>query len=114
MNIAMDDFGTGHSSLSQLKLLPISKLKIDRSFVRDLPDDNHNAAIVKAIVLMAHTLGLQVVAEGVETTAQRHLLCETGCDLLQGFLLGEPVPAEEITRRLESGHLRVRETQNHH
>ena len=113
MNIAMDDFGTGHSSLSQLKLLPISKLKIDRSFVRDLPDDNHNAAIVKAIVLMAHTLGLQVVAEGVETTAQRRLLCETGCDLLQGFLLGEPVPAEEITRRLESGHLRVRETQNH-
>jgi EAL domain-containing protein (putative c-di-GMP-specific phosphodiesterase class I) len=111
MNIAMDDFGTGQSSLSQLKLLPISKLKIDRSFVGDLPDDNHDSAIVKAIVLMAHTLGLEVVAEGVETTAQRRLLCETGCDLLQGFLLGEPVPAEQITRRLESGHLRVRDPQ---
>ncbi|MCP5430514.1 MAG: EAL domain-containing protein [Chromatiaceae bacterium] len=64
LRITMDDFGTGHSSLSQLKLLPIGKLKIDRSFINDLPDDQNDAAIVKAIILMAHTLGLEVVAEG--------------------------------------------------
>jgi diguanylate cyclase (GGDEF)-like protein/PAS domain S-box-containing protein len=107
MKIAMDDFGTGHSSLSQLKRLPISKLKIDRSFIRDLPDDSHSSAIVKAIVLMAHALGLQVVAEGVETAAQRRWLCDAGCDLLQGYLLGKPVPAQEITRCLDTGKLRA-------
>ncbi len=107
MKIAMDDFGTGHSSLSQLKRLPISKLKIDRSFIGDLPDDNHSSAIVNAIVLMAHALGLRVVAEGVETAAQRRWLSDAGCDFLQGYLLGKPVTAQEITRSLDTGKLRV-------
>ena len=106
LRIAMDDFGTGHSSLSQLKLLPIGKLKIDRSFINDLPDDQNDAAIVKAIILMAHTLGLEVVAEGVETEAQQHFLCKSQCDHLQGFLYGRPMPAEAISDLLGRGQLR--------
>jgi diguanylate cyclase (GGDEF)-like protein/PAS domain S-box-containing protein len=107
MRIAMDDFGTGHSSLSQLKFLPISKLKIDRSFVNELPDDGNDAEIVKAIIAMAHTLGLEVVAEGVETDRQHRFLCENGCDQLQGFFYARPMPAEAITRRLEEGQLEI-------
>jgi EAL domain-containing protein (putative c-di-GMP-specific phosphodiesterase class I) len=103
----MDDFGTGHSSLSQLKFLPISKLKIDRSFVSELPDDGNDAEIVKAIIAMAHTLGLEVVAEGVETERQHRFLCENGCDQLQGFFYARPMPAEAITRRLEEGQLEI-------
>ncbi|MCB1772006.1 MAG: EAL domain-containing protein [Gammaproteobacteria bacterium] len=98
IGIAMDDFGTGHSSLSQLKQLPISKLKIDRSFVTDLPNDANDAAIVRAIILMAKTLGLTIVAEGVETEAQRAFLRECGCDHMQGYLFARPMPAAEITR----------------
>ena len=98
IGIAMDDFGTGHSSLSQLKQLPISKVKIDRSFVTDLPNDANDAAIVRAIIPMAHTLGLTIVAEGVETEAQRTFLCECGCDHMQGYLFARPLPAEDITR----------------
>lgn len=90
LNIAMDDFGTGHSSLSQVKLLPIGKLKIDRSFVSALPHEANDAAIVKAIVLMAHTLGLQVVAEGVETPEQHHFLCRNGWTICRGICLPNP------------------------
>jgi diguanylate cyclase (GGDEF)-like protein/PAS domain S-box-containing protein len=107
MSIAMDDFGTGHSSLSQLKFLPIGKLKIDRSFVSNLPADTNDAAIAKAIILMAHTLGLQVVAEGVETPEQHRFLCQSGCDHLQGFLYGRPMPAEDISRLLAENRLRI-------
>jgi len=113
MAIAMDDFGTGHSSLSQLKFLPIGKLKIDRSFVSDLPTDTNDAAIARAIILMAHTLGLEVVAEGVETVEQHRFLCESGCDLLQGFLYGRPMPAEEITRLLAENQLGITDTCDH-
>ena len=107
MNIAMDDFGTGQSSLSQLKFLPIGKLKIDRSFVRDLPGDSNDAAITRAIILMAHTLGLTVVAEGVETPEQHRFLCQSGCDHLQGFLYGRPMPAEQVTQLLDEDRMRI-------
>jgi diguanylate cyclase (GGDEF)-like protein/PAS domain S-box-containing protein len=112
MHVAMDDFGTGHSSLGQLKLLPIDKLKIDRSFVSELTEDANDAAIVKAIILMAHTLGLQVVAEGVETAEQHRFLCRNGCDHLQGFLYARPLPAEEITQLLTKDQLRITTTCN--
>jgi diguanylate cyclase (GGDEF)-like protein/PAS domain S-box-containing protein len=112
MHVAMDDFGTGHSSLGQLKLLPIDKLKIDRSFVSELTEDANDAAIVKAIILMAHTLGLQVVAEGVETPEQHRFLCRNGCDHLQGFLYARPIPAEEITQLLTADQLRITTTCN--
>ncbi len=110
MNVAMDDFGTGHSSLAQLKLLPIDKLKIDRSFVSELTEDANDAAIVKAIILMAHTLGLQVVAEGVETREQHRFLCGNGCDHLQGFLYARPLPADEISQLMAADRLRITNT----
>jgi diguanylate cyclase (GGDEF)-like protein/PAS domain S-box-containing protein len=100
VGISLDDFGTGHSSLSNLKRFPIDTLKIDQSFIRDLSTDSETAAIVTAIVVMARTLKLQVVAEGVEQEDQRQYLSSKGCDLMQGFLFHRPVPAEEFERIL--------------
>ncbi|MFY9509718.1 MAG: EAL domain-containing protein [Rubrivivax sp.] len=94
--IAVDDFGTGYTSLARLKNLPVDRLKIDRSFVHDLPDDRGSAAIASAIIQMAHSLGLGTVAEGVETEAQRDWLRERGCDEEQGFLAARPMPAEAL------------------
>lgn len=91
VNITMDGFGVGHSSLAQLKHLPISKLKIDRSFISELPDSSNDRAIAKTIIAMGHSLGLDVVGEGVETSAQKQFLVSEGCDLLQGFLCSEPL-----------------------
>ena len=102
LSIAMDDFGTGHSSLSQLKNLPLTKLKIDKSFVSDLPKNQNDAAIVRTIIAMAKTLGLRVVAEGVETQAQKDFLIREGCDGMQGFFLGKPVDADVFRTKLES------------
>jgi len=96
VRISMDDFGTGHSSLAQLKHLPISKLKIDRSFIKDLETNENDKVIVKTIISMGHSLGLKVVAEGVETVEQQSYLAEQGCDLIQGYLLGRPVPPEQF------------------
>jgi len=93
VRISIDDFGTGYSSLLYLKRLPASELKIDREFVRDLPNDAEDAAIIVAIVALGHTLGLKIVAEGVETAEQQEFLTSLGCDSLQGFL---PVPAEKF------------------
>ena len=96
VRIAIDDFGTGYSSLLHLKRIPASELKIDRGFVRDLAEDSEDAAIVSAIVALGRTLNLQVVAEGVETAAQQSFLAGLGCDALQGYLLGRPVPAAQF------------------
>jgi diguanylate cyclase (GGDEF)-like protein len=92
LQISVDDFGTGYSSLGHLKELPIDKVKIDRSFVHDLPMNRDSAAIARAIVQMGRSLGLLVIAEGVETEAQREFLAEQGCDELQGLLISAPLP----------------------
>ena len=98
VRIAIDDFGTGYSSLSYLKRFPVHTVKLDRSFVKGLPDDTEDASIALAVVTMAHSLGLEVVAEGVETAAQKHFLAEHGCDQMQGYLLSRPLPAAECAR----------------
>ncbi len=94
VHISIDDFGTGYSNLLYLKRLPASELKIDRAFVRDLAHDGHDAAIVSAIVALGQTLNLKIVAEGVETIEQQEFLTRMGCNSLQGFLLGRPMPAD--------------------
>ncbi|AIF46287.1 sensor domain-containing protein [Dyella japonica] len=100
VSLALDDFGTGYCSLSYLKYFPIDALKIDRTFVRDIASDADNAAITDAIITMARGLEMNVVAEGVETTAQAEHLRRAGCSLLQGFLFGTAIPAEEFSQFL--------------
>ncbi|MCP1726744.1 diguanylate cyclase (GGDEF)-like protein [Natronospira proteinivora] len=96
LTFALDDFGTGYSSLSYLKRLPISQIKLDRSFVMDLPDDSDDAAIAETAIAMARNLGMQVVAEGVETQAQKEFLLARGCHIMQGFLFAKPMPLEDL------------------
>jgi len=93
---SMDDFGTGYSSLGHLQRLPVDELKVDRAFVTNLPDHPQNTAIVRAVINMAHNLGLEVVAEGVETTAALRWLREEGCERAQGYYLSKPMPADEF------------------
>ncbi|WP_323752869.1 EAL domain-containing protein [Marinobacter sp.] len=96
VKVAIDDFGTGFSSLSYLRQLPINKVKIDRSFIQDIASGRENAAIVEGIITMAHHLGLEVVAEGIETPEQRNDLAQRRCDILQGFYFSRPVPLAEL------------------
>jgi EAL domain-containing protein (putative c-di-GMP-specific phosphodiesterase class I) len=96
IQVALDDFGTGYSALSYLQRFDIDFIKIDQSFVRHLVPDSTDLALCKAMVVMAHALGMKVVAEGVETTQQRDLLAAMGCDYGQGYLFSRPVPAADF------------------
>ena len=100
VHLSIDDFGTGYSSLNYLRQFPVNALKIDRSFVSDISAEGTEGKIAAAIIGMAHSLGLEAIAEGVETEAQRSFLTAHGCHQLQGYLIGRPAPAAEIERRL--------------
>ncbi len=102
IQVAIDDFGTGYSSMAYLRKFDIDYLKIDQSFVRDVATDSGDRAIVRSIIAMAHELGLQVIAEGIETEAQRELLAAAGCDFGQGFLFAHALPAEQFAQMLNT------------
>jgi len=102
VQVSIDDFGTGYSSLGRLQRLPVDILKIDRAFIEEIGNGAKQGALVRAIIAMAHSLELTVVAEGVETTEQRAFLTQHGCDRYQGHLLGKPMPADDMTRYLEA------------
>ncbi len=102
ISLAIDDFGIGYSSLSQLKRLPINKLKIDRSFIRELPHDEEDVTISKSIIALAQNMGLSVIAEGVETKQQKDFLLQNGCHYMQGFYYSKPLLASDIEQQLKA------------
>ena len=101
MQVSLDDFGTGYSSLSYLKKFNIDYLKIDQSFIRNLNSDKSDVALTEAIIVMAHKLGLKVIAEGVESIEQREILRLAGCDYAQGYLFAKPIPPDEFEKLLQ-------------
>ena len=102
VHFSLDDFGTGYSSLAYLKKLPLDQLKIDQSFVREVPEDPHACSIVRAIITLAKSLELDIIAEGVETESQRQFLLENGCELYQGYLFSRPIPIEQFNELIEN------------
>ena len=104
VRLMIDDFGTGYSSLASLKRFPVDGLKIDRAFVRNLPEDRRDAAITRAIIALAQELDLELVAEGVETPEQKEFLTRLGCGLIQGYLTGAPQPPERLRAVLRKGY----------
>jgi EAL domain-containing protein (putative c-di-GMP-specific phosphodiesterase class I) len=100
VRLAIDDFGTGYSSLGQLKHFPIDTLKVDRSFIREIPKDAEDRAITEAIIAMGKTLGLTIVAEGVETEEQQRFLREHACDEMQGFYFSKPIAGDQFAELL--------------
>jgi len=108
ITISIDDFGTGYSSLAYLKKLPITKVKIDRSFVSNLPQDKDDAEITKAIISMSQSLNLDIIAEGIETQEQQDFVLQEGCQLIQGYYYSRPLTKQAMTEKLES--IRSRET----
>ena len=103
MFLAIDDFGTGYSSLAYLQRFPIQKLKIDRSFINDIHDDDNDAAIAKSIIGLAHNMQMRVVAEGVENERQAEWLRDKGCDQAQGFLYAKPMTARQLETHFHNG-----------
>ena len=97
LRVALDDFGVGYSSLSHLRRFALDTLKIDRSFIRDLAEGTREFVIVASVIELAHRLGIDPVAEGIEEARQRDLLVSRGCRVMQGFLIGRPAPAEDLT-----------------
>jgi EAL domain-containing protein (putative c-di-GMP-specific phosphodiesterase class I) len=102
VRVSIDDFGTGYSSLAYLKRFPVHKLKIDRAFIRDVTKNRDDAAIVQAIITLAKTLGMGVVAEGVETAEQLAFLARLGCDQYQGYLFSGALPAKDMIELFRS------------
>ncbi|MGN0579408.1 MAG: EAL domain-containing protein, partial [Ruminococcus sp.] len=101
VKLAMDDFGTGYSSLSYLQVLPITLLKLDRSFITDIEHDSIAFEIVSSVIRIAKSKKIEIIAEGIENENQANILRNAGCDFAQGFLYGKPVPPEKITEFLE-------------
>jgi EAL domain-containing protein (putative c-di-GMP-specific phosphodiesterase class I) len=102
IGLSVDDFGTGYSSLAYLKRFPIDTLKIDRMFIKDITSNHEDAAITRAVIVLAHELDLNVIAEGVETFDQLELLVKHGCDQIQGYLFSKPVTSDECAAMIKS------------